>query len=361
MNRRKFVRALGAGAALLTVSNSVLGKVSDIATSESHYRRNPQIKPIMGSWFEFKHHLDFEGVYWNDTLAQFTEEQWKMLIKDISETGMQYMVLMSVADNGKTFYPSSIQPRYDFVCADPLEAVLSAADEYGLKFFISNDYWSDFRDVNNMMTNKEIAILRERGMVEVAEKYAHHKSFYGWYYPNETGIFNTIDDTTINYVNHCSQIARQLTPQAKTLIAPYGTKSIRYNDEYIRRLELLDIDIMAYQDEVGVKKTKAGVAGKYFEELYYMHNKAGRARLWADLEVFEFEDDVYDSALLPASFDRVLTQMEDISPFVENILIYQYVGLMSKPGSIAKAGHDRSEKLYSDYIQWYKKQRGGIL
>lgn len=361
MDRRKFVRVFGAGAALLAINNSVIGNVTSIASPEPKYNRNPNIKPIMGSWFEFKHHLDFEGVYWNNTLAQFTDEQWKTLIKDISETGMQYLVLMSVADSGKTFYPSALQSRYDYTSSDPLETVLSAADEYGLKFFISNDYWSDFRDVNNMMTNKDIALLREKAMQEVAEKYSHHKSFYGWYYPNETGIFNNIDETTVNYVNRCSEIAHQLTPNAKTLIAPYGTKSIRYNDDYLRQLERLDVDIMAYQDEVGVKKTKVGTAGKYFEELYYMHNKAGRARLWADLEVFEFEKDVYASALIPSTFDRILSQMEDISPFVENILIYQYPGLMSKPKSIAKAGHKDSERLYSDYTNWYKKQRGGIL
>nr|WP_283686590.1 DUF4434 domain-containing protein [Dysgonomonas sp. Marseille-Q5470] len=89
-----------------------------------------------------------------------------------------------------------------------------------------------------------------------------------------------------------------------------------------------------------------------------MHNKAGRSRLWADLEVFEFEKDVYDSALISSSFDRVITQLEDISPFVENILIYQYVGLMSKPDSIAGAGHKRAEKLYVDYMRWFNKQRG---
>lgn len=356
MDRRRFVKLGSIGAALFAMNNSVFAQKNN--SQPSIYGRNANIKPIMGSWFEFKHHLDSEGIYWNNTLAKFTDEQWKALVRDISETGMQYMVLMSVADNGKTFYPSKLQPQYDYTSADPLEAVLSAADEYGLKFFISNDYWSDFRDVNNMMTNKEIAVLREKGMEEIAAKYSHHKSFYGWYYPNETGIFNTIDETTVNYVNRCSEIAHRLTPQARTLIAPYGTKSIRYNDLYVRQLERLDVDIIAYQDEVGVKKTKAGTAGKYFEELYYMHNKAGRSRLWADLEVFEFEKDVYDSALISSSFDRVITQLEDISPFVENILIYQYVGLMSKPDSIAGAGHKRAEKLYVDYMRWFNKQRG---
>ena len=77
-------------------------------------------------------------------------------------------------------------------------------------------------------------------------------------------------------------------PKCVNLIAPYGTKSVRADEEYVRKLEQLDIDIIAYQDEVGVKKTRAGYAGKYFEELCLAHKKAGRAKIWADMEIFGF-------------------------------------------------------------------------
>lgn len=348
MDRRRFLRTCGLAASTALLMPNAL--------NASDYKRNPKIKPIVGSWFEFKHHSDVEGKYWNHDLANFTDEQWRTLIKDINETGMEYLVLLSVADNGKTFYPSKLQPRYDYKCEDPLEVVLSAADEYNLKFFISNDFWSDYRNVHTMMHDKDIAILREKGMEETAEKYSHHKSFYGWYFPNESGFYGTIDEETISYVNRCSELVRSLTKDKLTMIAPYGTKSIRCDDKYVRQLERLDVDIMAYQDEIGVKKTKAGMAGKYYESLYKAHTKAGRARLWADIEVFEFEEDVYNSALIATDFDRLLTQLEDVSPFVENILIYQYIGLMSKPGSTVSTGHPRAEKLYTDYTNWLKVQ-----
>lgn len=351
MKRRTFFKACGlTSASLLTANYSW-------ATNGADYKRNPAIKPIIGSWFEFEHTSVAEGKYWNPALRKFTTEQWKAKVKEIKEAGMEYLVLMSVAYDGKTYYSSKLAPQHDFVCTDPLEAVLSAADECGIKFFISNDFWGDWADSGNMMTDPAIAKIREKGMEETAEKYSHHKSFYGWYFPNESGLFNTIDETTMQYVNNCSKIARKLVPHSVNLIAPYGTKSVRANDDYVRQLEKLDIDIMAYQDEIGVKKTKAGTAGKYYEALYKAHMKAGRARLWADMEVFEFEADVYKSALLPAPFDRVLKQMEDISPFVEHILIYQYMGIMNKPGSLAPAGHPDAEKLYTGYTGWLKAQR----
>lgn len=60
------------------------------------------------------------------------------------------------APHGKTYYPSGLLTKHNFVCGDPLETVLSAADEYGVKFFINNDYWSDWRQVEKTMNDEGI-------------------------------------------------------------------------------------------------------------------------------------------------------------------------------------------------------------
>ena len=346
MNRRAFIQTCSMAPAIALLPKS----------PHLEYN-NAAIKPFVGSWFEFEHHNQIEGKYWNPALAKFTREQWKAKIKEMHDIGMEYLILLAVAYEEKTYYPSSLQPRHDYVCDDPLDAVLEAADECGVKFFVSNDFWSDWRQVEKAMTDEAIWRLREKGMEEVAEKYAHHKSFYGWYYPNESGLNQNIDEITITYTNRCSQIAKSLTPDALTLIAPYGTKFIKADEHYVRQLERLNVDIIAYQDEVGVRKTEAGTAGRYYENLYKAHVKAGRARLWADLEIFGFEGDVYHSPLIPAPFERILKQLKDISPFVENILIYQYIGMMNKPESRAFAGHKDSEKLYTDYTNWLSSRQ----
>ena len=250
MKRRSFIQTCGIASA------TALLPASPVFASPSGF--NPFIKPIVGSWFEFEHHNQPEGKYWNPVVSKFTTEQWKAKIKEMHEAGMEYLVLLAVAYEGKTYYPSELQAQHDYVCHDPLEAVLSAADECGVKFFVSNDYWSDWTRVEKAMKDEEIWRLREKGMEEVVEKYAHHKSFYGWYYPHKSGFNRLIDEITISYVNRCSQKAKALTPKALTMIAPYGTRSIRYDDNYVRQLERLDVDIMAYQDEVGVRKTQAG-------------------------------------------------------------------------------------------------------
>jgi hypothetical protein len=323
------------------------------ATSESA-NKNTFVKPIVGSWFQFEHPNQFEGKHWNQALPKFTTEQWKTLVHDMHEIGFEYLVLLSVAHNGKAYYPSKLQEVHDFVCEDPMEAVLTAADECGIKFFVSNDYWSDWTKGEKAMKEEPIWRLREMGMEEIAEKYAHHKSFYGWYYPNESELRPIFSEVAVNYINRCSKIARSLTPNAFTMVAPYGTRYVKRDDQYGRQLEQLDVSIIAYQDEVGVRKLKVGEAGKYFEDLYFMHAKAGRARLWADVEVFDFEAEPYRTPAIPATFERILPQLADVSPYVENILIFQYQGFMNKPGTVAVAGRKDTEKLYTDYVQWLK-------
>ena len=36
------------------------------------------IRLISGSWFEFQHHNEAEGVYWNPACARFTAADWNL-------------------------------------------------------------------------------------------------------------------------------------------------------------------------------------------------------------------------------------------------------------------------------------------
>ena len=85
------------------------------------------------------------------------------------------------------------------------------------------------------------------------------------------------------------------------------------------------------------------------ENLSKAHQKAGRSRIWADMELFYFEQTTHGS-LLPADFNnRIIHQMEAISPFVDKILVYQYLGIMNKPQSKAHAG------LRGETVRLYEK------
>jgi hypothetical protein len=140
------------------------------------------------------------------------------------------------------------------------------------------------------------------------------------------------------------------------MIAPYGTRIVKPDDQYVRQLDALDVDIVAYQDEVGVRKSKTSETSAFYEGLRRAHDRSQKAKLWADVEIFDCEGEVYKTALVPAPFDRVKLQLEAVSPWVDKILVYQYLGMMNQPGTTAFAGSQASAKLYTDYQSWLKNQ-----
>lgn len=306
-------------------------------------------RKIDGTFFEFLHHNTAEGKYWNSALNGFSSEDWRCKVREIADIGMEYIVIMATALYDKCYFKSSVYPFADTPCEDPIKEILDEADKCGVKVFLGNGFYGDWRKAGNNIKDKEVIARSFRAMEELAELYAHHESFYGWYYPDESCIILNFSKDFVNYVNLCSAHCHSLTPEKKTLIAPYGTNLALPNSRYVHTLEKLDVDFIAYQDEVGVKKTKVDRTKKIFERLNKAHEKAGRAKLWADIELFDFEGMVYKSALVPANSDRIQKQIDNVAPYVEKILCYQYLGIMNPSDSKAFAGHEKSAELYGRY------------
>lgn len=313
------------------------------------------IRKIDGTFFEFRHHNTPEGKYWNPALEKFQGADWREKIREIADIGMEYVVVMATALYEKCYFKSSVFPFADTLCPDPIEEILDEADKCSVKVFLGNGFYGDWRKAGENIKSQQVIDRSFCAMEELASLYAHHDSFYGWYFPDETCIILRYSKDFMKYVNLCSARCYELTPEKKTLIAPYGTNLVYANDRYIRCLSELDVDFIAYQDEVGVKKTKVDRTKRLFEKLKVAHDKAGRSKLWADIELFDFEGVVYKSALVPAKFERIQKQIENVAPYVDKILSYQYLGIMNPADSKAFAGHSDSVKLYEDYKKYINK------
>lgn len=349
MNRRHFLTGLGAGSALALLNLSCRSAGTATATAR-------RVQPIRGSWISvwWDDHRHF---YWNETCRRFTTEQWQLAIKDMADLGLEYLVLLAVAKGGRAFYDTPLLPKLELVCPDPIGAMLTSADRHGVKFFISSDWYGDWDD--RTLLDADLTAKRFQMMQELAARYGQHRSFYGWYWPNEAGLTPYYSDSFQRHVNECSREGRQLLPHTKILIAPYFTHKAVDDDTYARQLEQLDVDIIAYQDEVGCLRMTPEQSAAAYGRLRRVHDRVPQRALWADVETFAWEgpENQQTSALIPAPFERVRAQLEAVSPYVDQILIYQYQGLMNRPGSRAFAGHPDSMKLYTDYRAWLRSDR----
>jgi len=158
LSRRSFLRTLGITTLGLGFAPQITAKLNKIK----------DVKLIEGSWFEFQHHNVAEGKYWNSTLADFTANQWDSKIKEMAQSGIRYLVLLNTAIHNRTYYPSALLPKHQMGCNDPLEVVLTAADKYGINFFISNGFYGEWTRPAFLMSDKSVEVMRLRAMNEIA-------------------------------------------------------------------------------------------------------------------------------------------------------------------------------------------------
>src|SRR5262249_6994996 len=161
-------------------------------------------------------------------------------------------------------------------------------------------------------------------------------------------------DGYLDFTPKLSEHLRSLSQEKKILIAPYGTNKVQETDRFVEQIQSLGVDFVAYQDEVGVRKTRVEELEEIYTRLKRLHDRAG-VPLWADVEIFEFEGEVYESPLIPASLERIQRQLEAISPYVEKLLCYQYHGLMNPPDSPQHCGHADTVRLYEKYVKWIQQ------
>ncbi len=312
------------------------------------------MKFINGTWFEFQHHNKPEGKYYNEQSKAFTSEQWREKIREIKDAGMEYLVLLASALDYTAYYDTDILPPADLACKNPIEVLMSETEKLGMKVFMSTGFYGDWTRPDINTTDNDIISREKKAMGQLYEQFGGYKSFYGWYFPDEADLHDHFADGLIDYLNDYDKYVKSFDSSKKTLIAPYGTRYVKYDDKFLKQIDSLNVDIIAYQDEVGVQKTKVEELPAIYETLKKIHDKVGRSKLWSDLELFEFEGAVYKSALLPASLDRIKAQIEAASPYVEEIITFDYQSAMNKPGTSAFAGVEQSIKLYEDYVNWMK-------
>ncbi|MDH7568118.1 MAG: DUF4434 domain-containing protein [Armatimonadota bacterium] len=305
---------------------------------------------ITGSWLDFRHQNPYDGAYWNDHTAAFTCEQWHAKVGEMAALGMDTVVLMSTALHGKSFYPSRVEKeRWELACLDPLKALLDAAAQHGMMVWVSVGYHPT--SIGEISLEEPFLRWHRDLTAELAERYGGHPAFYGWYLPYEAPIRGLYPEQHVEFAVRLGDICRTALPGKPILIAPYGTRTIREDDRFTAQLRQLRVDAIAYQDEVGVRKSTVEEIPAFYAALQRMHAAAG-VPLWADVEVFDFEGKVYGSPLIPAPMERVARQLASVRPYVEKILCYQYPGLMNPPESRAFAGHPHTVRLYQEYGAW---------
>lgn len=319
--------------------------------------------PINGSFVSIQWD-DKRHFYWNEACAKFTAEQWQAMIRDMARLGQKYIVIFNVATGTRAVYDTSVLPKAEMACSDPLEAIMCACDKYDMKVFLNNDYYKmECYDNESLMLSKESETARYKMLEEIAVKYASHKSFYGWYFAWEACLSPYYSDIFMKYYSDTVKIAKTYTKDAVFMTSPYGTSSAVCDDKYAKQLENLGADIIAYQDTVGCFAMDTDQSKKSFEILRKAHDKVPQVKLWANIESFTWEgkDNCRETPLIPADFSRIVKQIEAVSPYVDDVISFIFQGLYSNPDSIAYTGYEKAGAFYKQYENWLAENVPGKI
>jgi len=315
-------------------------------------------KPVHGTFINFTYQ-DERNKYMNPaTIDDTSPELWKLKMEELSEMGIEYVILMFVANDGKAFYPSqSMPPAYKAGSESPVEAVMNSADKLNIKVFMSTG-WAKDQDDNPSLP--EIRARQILIMHETAKLFSGHKSFYGWYLPCEDVVGPYLSQKAVDAVNSLTAEARSLTPKAKVLISPYGLRLAKFNDgKYAEQIARLNVDIVAYQDEIGcvVEQMPLNHMKENFNHLREVHNKT-KIELWSNNECFTWEKglNTRPSALIPAPLPRFLSQLVGVSKAgADEVVSFAFCGILDKPASPIPIGQPFfAGKAYSEYMEWKK-------
>jgi hypothetical protein len=313
-------------------------------------------KQVRGTWINFVYQ-DERNKYMNPADVDITSpELWRLKIKELSEMGIEYVVIMYVAIDGKSFYPSDFMPPYYPANREsPVEAVINAADENNMKVFMSTGWAKDQDDNPGLpeIRTKQIRILHE-----TAKLFSGHRSFYGWYLPCEDVVGPFLSQRAVDAANSLTAEAKKLTPEAKVMISPYGLRLAKFdNGKFAEQISKLKVDIIAYQDEVGcvVEPMPLPHMKENFARLREVHNKT-KIELWANDESFTWEKglNVRPSALIPAPLPRFLSQLAGVSKAgVDEVTSFAICGIYDRPGSEIPIGQPVfAARAYQEYMDW---------
>lgn len=313
-------------------------------------------RQVRGTFINFAYQ-DERNKYMNPEGVDATSsELWRLKIDELSEMGIEYVILMYVANEGKSFYPSEFMPpAYPAGKESPVEAIMRSAEEHGIKVFMSTG-WAKDQDDNPGLP--EVHAIQIKIMNETAGLFSKYKSFYGWYLPCEDVVGPYLSQKAVDAANSLTEAAKTLTPKAKVMISPYGLRLARFKDgKFAEQIAKLKVDIIAYQDEIGcvVEPMPLLHMKENFMRLREIHNKT-KIELWSNNESFTWEKDlnVRPSALIPAPFPRFLSQLVGASKAgVDEVISFSLCGILDKPRSEIPLGQPYfATKAYREYMEW---------
>lgn len=322
-----------------------------------------------GCWISLVHWSDDEARMFNEELKNLDAAQWREQICSMNDLGIKGIVIQNVFDStnyvfqhneslqdysGSAFYPSKLFPKRfpNLKIEDPLEVILSQADELGMQVFVGVGLfaWFDYSP-DSLAWHKAVA-------KELHDMYGHHSSFYSYYISEELhgSFYDEYDPINKKkwtdvprFFKEFAQYIKELDPTKPISMAPNNILFEQHAEKWLPTLENIDILLpFAFARDLDNLNIR---------EIQNLCNQAN-THFWVDMEIFDYPFD--ETGLVPKKYTDLLNEIK-IYDEVENIFGYQYTGLLNNPESQTNLGGDQPKQLFEQYKKYLNNVQKGIF
>ena len=337
---------------------------------------------ITGS-FLFVLHSNIWNMAHSDEALLWKEENWRALIRDMYNIGIDTAIWAMTAFWGRPFFPgydSTVGHPIRFAgCPDPIKVVADEADRLGMKIFYgvgSRGRTSQVRDY--AMLEKpwpDVFFSWNTAVAEaLVEQHGNRPSFGGLYIPYEIDFINNTGVELYQKLVH--EHLRPAVGNVDLLVSPanfgvkWGKTGLEEHDESDTDklpgiIESTGIDIVAPQDYAGRDNNAARsieiveLGAKVLKKVKKPIEDIG-VKLWANCETFSREtraDGVVAGphgrpVSIAGPIERITKQIALQAPHAKKLVAWNYQGIMNKRSDLVNIGHESSHKLYNDYVDY---------
>ena len=291
--------------------------------------------PIRGTFIQYQ-----------DWMARLGRDDWCRELDAMRRAGID-LVIIQWLENGEASY----LPRHRW-SHDPTGTILSYADDHGMRVFVGlahADIWRPrLRDPRYL----DRSAARSLKVAEEAwRRYGGHRSFAGWYLPQEIRDALYSPDQIVDlrgFFARQSSRCRELSGGKPVAVAPAVMGLIQADDfarAYASLLSGSGINVVILQDGVGARGWSDGLESRVVPYFQAMRDtcRTARVELWSDIEIFQKGESA--SGRIPAPIERLEQQLKAESPFVTTFVMFDFFHYMSPYRGEAQ------KKLYENYLR----------
>jgi hypothetical protein len=300
-------------------------------------------------------HLALAGgfIQYQDWMRKLDAPAWRNELSAMRRAGMDLVIVQWLKVNGSRFLPANAAE------IDPTQIILDDADAHGMQVYVGlamdNGWWQKATDADYLehAADESMAVA-----AEAWRRYGSHRSFAGWYVPQETWDAPYTNDQ----IGRLRAFLRKISDRCKALshgkpvaFAPFfGGETVPSVVEkvYGQLLAGAGIDILMPQDGVGARGWEgADVAGRVVPYFGAFRGAclANGITLWADLESFRLvhgePKDNRPTQFEPTDIGRLKQQIVAEAPFVSKFVTFDFFHYLSPYRGAAQ------RRLFEDYLR----------